>query len=461
MKNVSVPTDDQIEALAKKHIAKTADLLREISPGMPPYRNTEMFRRTKAFALELLATYGGAVAAQTQPWRDMKTAPQDGTAVIVIIPDSDIPKSVRWKDGCWEMTWDGHQLSGYEQPRYWMPIPSDPDAPGTQQPVSGADGLKISDYEEVLSDHRRLVRDLDVQMNGHGAAQQASLCDIVSQAKRENWKSEWLRRQPSGNAAEDAGGVEQAILDAFKNYERMGEVCSFEGHPMIYAAVLEELADIVRASPPQPSGNAARDDPMERALTELVDKIIPGLDTGDLVADAATAIKVLANEPLINPGLLPVTVVKPHSTSGWDPIKTNYLMSDGSVRTLSLEEKWDIEKAYGDAKIKLSLTTEETRAPMSINNVNNLAVNNVLMKRSMHMLRIMKDHYASKRGPLSETKAEALGDAIAALEANDDNHGTKLATLVTQMFTSGNDIPVERITITRQQYEAAVGKEPK
>lgn len=42
--------------------------------------------------------------------------------------------------------------------------------------------LIASDYEEVLADHRRLVRELDVLLNGEdGAAKQASLCDIVAQ----------------------------------------------------------------------------------------------------------------------------------------------------------------------------------------------------------------------------------------------------------------------------------------
>lgn len=42
--------------------------------------------------------------------------------------------------------------------------------------------LTIADYEEVLADHRRLVRRLDVALNGEaGAARQASLCDIVGQ----------------------------------------------------------------------------------------------------------------------------------------------------------------------------------------------------------------------------------------------------------------------------------------
>lgn len=40
----------------------------------------------------------------------------------------------------------------------------------------------IRDLERVIADHKRLVRRLDVLLNGiNGAAKQASLCDIVSQ----------------------------------------------------------------------------------------------------------------------------------------------------------------------------------------------------------------------------------------------------------------------------------------
>ena len=43
------------------------------------------------------------------------------------------------------------------------------------------DALTVADYEEVLDDHRRLVRELDVLLNGENAARQASLVDIVAQ----------------------------------------------------------------------------------------------------------------------------------------------------------------------------------------------------------------------------------------------------------------------------------------
>lgn len=45
--------------------------------------------------------------------------------------------------------------------------------------------LTSADYEDVLADHRRLVRELDVLLNGDSAAKQASLCDIVCQVQAE------------------------------------------------------------------------------------------------------------------------------------------------------------------------------------------------------------------------------------------------------------------------------------
>lgn len=47
------------------------------------------------------------------------------------------------------------------------------------------DTATAADYEDVLTDHRRLVRELDVLLNGENAAQQASLCDIVAQVRSE------------------------------------------------------------------------------------------------------------------------------------------------------------------------------------------------------------------------------------------------------------------------------------
>lgn len=44
--------------------------------------------------------------------------------------------------------------------------------------------LNTADYEEVLADHRRLVREMDVALSGEaGAAKQASLCDLIPVAQ--------------------------------------------------------------------------------------------------------------------------------------------------------------------------------------------------------------------------------------------------------------------------------------
>src|SRR5690606_23034830 len=93
------------------------------------YADTDVAMLHEAYRL------GGQRRGEPGAWLDMETAPKDGAAVLVLIPDSNIPKAVRWRSDCWEMTWDGHQLSEYDQPRYWTPCPSDPDAPTAPQPA--------------------------------------------------------------------------------------------------------------------------------------------------------------------------------------------------------------------------------------------------------------------------------------------------------------------------------------
>lgn len=74
--------------------------------------------------------------AIARPWQPMKTAPKDGTTVLVLLEGSDVPKAVEWceadhflaSDGVgWYMTWDGHKIQPHEGPRYWMHCPDDPD----------------------------------------------------------------------------------------------------------------------------------------------------------------------------------------------------------------------------------------------------------------------------------------------------------------------------------------------
>lgn len=54
----NVPSDAEIVALAKKHIATSFDRLKGISANQIPYEETEQFRRIKAYTVELLECYG-------------------------------------------------------------------------------------------------------------------------------------------------------------------------------------------------------------------------------------------------------------------------------------------------------------------------------------------------------------------------------------------------------------------
>ena len=45
--------------------------------------------------------------------------------------------------------------------------------------------IRITEYEKIIEDHKKFVRELDVLLNGEdGASEQASLCDIVAQVKK-------------------------------------------------------------------------------------------------------------------------------------------------------------------------------------------------------------------------------------------------------------------------------------
>lgn len=80
----------------------------------------------------------------------------------------------------------------------------------------------IEDYEEVLEDHRRLVRELDVLLNGeHGAAKQASLCDIVGQVRAERL-SLWRGPLPLSIPPNDWIAVQAANLSASKARNDVG-----------------------------------------------------------------------------------------------------------------------------------------------------------------------------------------------------------------------------------------------
>lgn len=62
-------------------------------------------------------------------WQTMATAPKDGTTVLVLLQGSNIPYPVLWFSSMekWYLTWYFTPISDGDTPRYWMPLPDDPD----------------------------------------------------------------------------------------------------------------------------------------------------------------------------------------------------------------------------------------------------------------------------------------------------------------------------------------------
>ena len=101
--------------------------------------------------------------------------------------------------------------------------------------------IAIKDYEAVLQDNRRLVRDIDVAINGDNAAAQASMCDILSQIKREGIKV----RQ-----AIDFDALLFAVSDDIKI--KWGEETALRSQPLI-GLILGNLKERGCLSPPEKS----------------------------------------------------------------------------------------------------------------------------------------------------------------------------------------------------------------
>lgn len=78
------------------------------------------------------------------------------------------------------------------------------------------EGLTVSDFEEVNEDKKRLVRELDVIINGENAAKQASLCDMVSQVE-----TEFSRLKAENSKMRNA--LEEILRTNHDNHERVIE----------------------------------------------------------------------------------------------------------------------------------------------------------------------------------------------------------------------------------------------
>lgn len=99
-------------------------------------RNSPLMANHHAGLDAAIAALSQPAASQETPWRTMRSAPKDGTAIMVLVEASDIPLAVRWRDSDdarfehgagWYMTWDDTFVEPHDGPRYWAPIGPDPD----------------------------------------------------------------------------------------------------------------------------------------------------------------------------------------------------------------------------------------------------------------------------------------------------------------------------------------------
>ena len=95
----------------------------------------------------------------------------------------------------------------------WIPLYTTPQT----KPLS--DEANIEDYKVALDDVKRLTRELDVALNGDGAAQQASLCDIVCQVKSSKWKLVQTKPLSDEEIAELENALDVCDYKYFGSYE--------------------------------------------------------------------------------------------------------------------------------------------------------------------------------------------------------------------------------------------------
>lgn len=60
-------------------------------------------------------------------WQPIESAPKDGTKILLLLKDSDVPHSGYYKIRySWRIAWDDYDLSDNDGPTHWMPLPEPP-----------------------------------------------------------------------------------------------------------------------------------------------------------------------------------------------------------------------------------------------------------------------------------------------------------------------------------------------
>lgn len=71
--------------------------------------------------------YTAPPASAVPSWLPIETAPKDGTVVLALLADSDVPHSIRFRERIgWVIAWDDYRIKPHDGPLCWMPLPPAP-----------------------------------------------------------------------------------------------------------------------------------------------------------------------------------------------------------------------------------------------------------------------------------------------------------------------------------------------
>lgn len=241
-----------------------------------------------------------------------------------------------------------------------------------QQPVSGADGAGLKAVAHELKIHPEPFKDL---------SSGAKTSEVRNCADRQFNVGDVVQLREYEDGFYTGTELYRTITHIQRGYGLPEGICVLSyGHSHLPDAT--ETIDSERGA-------------IESALAELVDKIDHGLDTGDLLADAATASKAL--------------------DSAQQDADNNY-----------------------DLFFKLGCFID-------------YATGGRLSKLNWSLSTLKQSHDENLEALIEERIQEAKED-----EKDADKVDAALAEMVHAMFRSGNSVPVTRITIDRKQYDAAI-----
>lgn len=138
------------------------DYARTTLAASQPVSETDAYQQGFRDGQDLTCT---VVARQPVGWQPMESALTDGTVVLGLLEGSDIPQSIRFRDG-WEIAWDGYRIPTHDGPLRWAPLYA---ATPAQQPAQVyLDGLDRALGKAI--DQRDRYHEMADDLAGHIAA---------------------------------------------------------------------------------------------------------------------------------------------------------------------------------------------------------------------------------------------------------------------------------------------------